>query len=166
MGMARFNVDEIFEMAEQIERNGARFYRAAAEGFDDDKRKSWLEKLAVMEDNHEKIFREIRSEVVTKKYKEPTVFDPRDEAVLYLQAMADGHVFDTKTDPAEKLSGQESLAEVLRVALGMERDSIAFYVGLKAVIPAKLGQDKVDWIIREEMKHIALLSGELTKIEG
>jgi len=26
-----FNADEVFEMAEQIERNGARFYRAAAE---------------------------------------------------------------------------------------------------------------------------------------
>ncbi len=28
----RFNADEIFEIAEQIERNGAAFYRRAAEG--------------------------------------------------------------------------------------------------------------------------------------
>ena len=28
-----FNADEVFEMAEQIEVNGARFYRAAAEKF-------------------------------------------------------------------------------------------------------------------------------------
>lgn len=27
-----FNADEIFEMAEEIERNGAKFYRKAAEG--------------------------------------------------------------------------------------------------------------------------------------
>ena len=29
--MITFNPDEIFEMAEQIERNGAKFYRKAAE---------------------------------------------------------------------------------------------------------------------------------------
>jgi hypothetical protein len=32
MGFNFFNADDIFEMAAQIERNGARFYRQAAEG--------------------------------------------------------------------------------------------------------------------------------------
>ena len=41
--------DEIFEMAEQIERNGARFYRRAAQGFTDSRAGRRLLDLAAME---------------------------------------------------------------------------------------------------------------------
>ncbi|MCD4733989.1 ferritin family protein [bacterium] len=157
MAVPRFTIDEVFEMAEQIERNGANFYRAAAEGFDDEKLKDWLLKLAKMEEQHEKVFQKLRAEVVTKADQKPIVFDPQDENVLYLRALASGKVFDVNEDPAGKLTGKEELAEILKIAMGLERDSIIFYVGMKAVIPPNRGQDKVDWIINEEMKHIALL---------
>jgi len=48
-----FNADEIFEMAEQIERNGASFYRKSAESIDDPAEKKLLLDLAAMEDEHE-----------------------------------------------------------------------------------------------------------------
>ena len=51
-----FNPDEILEMAEQIERNGARFYRQAAQGAQDAGVRELLQKLATMEDGHEKLF--------------------------------------------------------------------------------------------------------------
>ena len=35
-----FNADEIFEIAEQIERNGANFYRTAAENITDEDKKT------------------------------------------------------------------------------------------------------------------------------
>ena len=35
-----FNADEIFEIAEQIERNGAKFYRTAAESVADEDKKT------------------------------------------------------------------------------------------------------------------------------
>jgi len=157
MAVPRFTIDEVFEMAEQIERNGANFYRAAAKGFDDEKLKGWLLKLAKMEEQHEKVFQKLRTKVVTKADQKPIVFDPQDENVLYLRALASGKVFDVNEDPAGKLTGKEELAEILKIAMGLERDSIIFYVGMKAVIPPNRGQDKVDWIINEEMKHIALL---------
>jgi rubrerythrin len=40
-----FNADEILEMAEQIERNGARFYRRAAEGAVDPRNRQLLSSL-------------------------------------------------------------------------------------------------------------------------
>jgi len=157
MAVPRFTIDEVFEMAEQIERNGASFYRTAAEGFDDEKLKGWLLKLAKMEDHHEKVFHELRLEIVDKKDQKPLVFDPDDENVLYLRALASGKVFNVNEDPAGKLTGKEDLAEILKIAMGLERDSIMFYTGMKAVIPPNRGQDKIDWIINEEMKHIAIL---------
>ena len=42
----QFNADEIFEIAERIEQNGARFYRKAAGNTADDKSKKMLEQLA------------------------------------------------------------------------------------------------------------------------
>jgi len=50
------------------------------------------------------------------------------------------------------------------MAIGLEKDSIAFYVGIKEAIPAGWGgwgQDKIAAIIREEMGHIRLLGQKL-----
>ncbi len=59
--MITFSADEIFEIAEQIERNGANFYRKAAESAEGDNRNLLL-RLAKMEDDHEKIFATMRAE--------------------------------------------------------------------------------------------------------
>jgi len=157
-----FNADEIFEMAEQIERNGAKFYRAAAEKFPA-VREALLD-LAAMEDDHEKTFTAMRAEL-SQPEQAPVVFDPDSEAQMYLRAMADGHIFDVKADPAEKLASQETVEDILKMALGIERDSIAYYVGLKDYVPVKAGRNKVEDVIREEMKHIAILNDKLADLK-
>ena len=55
-----FNADEIFEIAEQIERNGAGFYRRAAEAVEDSQKRRILLDLASREDEHEKTFAAMR----------------------------------------------------------------------------------------------------------
>jgi rubrerythrin len=155
-----FNADEIFEMAEQIERNGTKFYRRAAEIISDKDNKDLLLKLADMEVEHEETFAQMREEL-TGKENESMAFDPDNQAALYLQAVANGHVFDVKTDPSSLLSGNESFHDILKIAIGAEKDSIAFYMGLKDSVSEPAGKDKVDKIIREEMNHIVLLSGKL-----
>ena len=52
-----FNADEVFEIAEQIERNGAKFYRTSAKNISDVNNKNFLIQLAEMEDEHEKTFK-------------------------------------------------------------------------------------------------------------
>ncbi|MBN1456465.1 MAG: hypothetical protein JW912_01280, partial [Sedimentisphaerales bacterium] len=58
-----FSADEIFEMAEEIERNGAKFYRKAAKNAATKDIKDMLVNMAVMEDGHEKTFAEMRKEL-------------------------------------------------------------------------------------------------------
>ena len=89
------NADEIFEMAEQIERNGASFYRKAAESIDDPAGKKLLLNFAAMEDEHEKTFAALRKDL-SEKEKTATTFDPEGEAALYLRALADVRVFFEK----------------------------------------------------------------------
>lgn len=160
MGMP-FNADEVFEMAEQIERNGAKFYRAAAKKFPQVGK--MLQDLAAMEDQHEKTFAAMRAELSGTQV-EPIVFDPDGEAQMYLQVMADNHVFDPNVDPVEKLADKDTPEAVLNMAIGMERDSIEFYVGLKEGVSHRAGKDKIDDIIREEVSHVAILKEKLNSL--
>jgi rubrerythrin len=157
MGMP-FNADEVFEMAEQIERNGGRFYRAAAAKFRT--LHKLLLDLAAMEDEHQKTFAAMRAELSEEEVEAP-VFDPDGEAQMYLRVMAGGHVFDLTADPVKKLAGMETPEDVLKMAMGMERDSIAFYAGLRESVSRRAGKDKVEAIIKEEMGHIAILNQKL-----
>lgn len=154
-----FNADEIFEMAEQIERNGAKFYRFAADKLP--AARQVLFDLAAMEDEHEKTFVDMRAQLSGRE-QEPMVFDPDDEASMYLQVVADGHVFDVKADPAEQLKGKETAEDILQEAINLEKDSIAFYAGLKECVRPRAGRDKIEGIIREEFGHIATLNEKLS----
>jgi rubrerythrin len=161
----QFNADEIFEMAEQIERNGARFYRKAAEGFDDSGVQSTLLNMASWEDDHLRIFSEMRASLPDKE-RGWEMFDPEGQAGMYLRAMADGHIFDLKTDPSAKLTGQETLEDIYKIAIGLEKDSIVFYQGLREMVPENQGRDKVDGILQEEMKHVTILSDQLDALNA
>ena len=155
-----FNAFEIFEMAEQIERNGIKFYRKAAEGISDRDVRQMLLDLAVMEAEHEETFAGMRKQLSDEE-RELRVFDPDNEIALYLQAMANGHVFDLKKDPSGQLTGTESVEDILKLAIGAEKDSIVFYLGLKDFVSVKAGKDKVEAIIKEEMGHIAILNRKM-----
>jgi len=157
-----FNADEVFEMAEQIERNGAKFYRAAAKKFP--QVSQVFSNLAAMEDEHEKSFAAMRAELSGIEV-EPPVFDPDGKAQMYLRVMADEQVFNIKADPVEQLAGQETPEDVLKMAIGLEKDSIAFYVGLKESVSHRAGKDKVEDIIKEEIGHIATLSQKLEALK-
>ena len=63
MGSLDFSADEIFEMAQQIERNGARFYRRAASMAKAAGSAPFFLKLAAMEEVHEKVFARMREEL-------------------------------------------------------------------------------------------------------
>ncbi|MDX9788216.1 MAG: ferritin family protein [Desulfobacterales bacterium] len=152
--MYDFNADEIFEIAGQMERNGSKFYRMAASAITDETARSLLEKLADMEDNHEKVFSQMRAQL-TAKEKETTVFDPQNEAVAYLRALADMRVFFDKT------LDTSSMETILKDAITAEKDSIVFYLGMREAVPREMGAERLDEIIKEEMGHIRLLSQEL-----
>jgi rubrerythrin len=153
MGL-NFNADEVFEMAEQIERNGAKYYREAAETTTNEEDKKFLLELADMEDDHEITFADLRKNLNSNE-KEAVTFDPEDEAVQYLKALADTRVFYKKNLDLSSMEG------ILTGAITAEKDSIAFYLGMKDMVGGSRGKDRINTIIKEEMKHISLLSSRL-----
>jgi rubrerythrin len=159
-----FNADEVFEMAEEIERNGAKFYREAAGFASDESVKKMLLGLADMEDGHQKTFAQMRREL-TAEERQSNVFDPDNQVGEYLRTMADFHGTEGKAGPDQKLTGSESLAEILKIALQAEKNSIAFYVGIKDVVSSKAAKQRVQAIIIEEMAHVSTLGGRLQSIK-
>jgi len=152
----RFNADEIFEIAERIEINGAKFYSNTAKKFDGAVKET-LEKLASMEHEHRIIFATMRS-TLSNAEAEDALYDPDEDVKKYLHAIADGKVFTINDDPSTLLNGAETTYEILRMAIGLEKDSIIFYLGMKEMVPEKLGKGKIEQIIQEEKSHILILS--------
>lgn len=149
-----FNADEVFEIAEQIERNGANFYRTIADSISDSNQKKLLFHLAEMEDEHEKTFKTLRAQL-TEDEKVIITFDPEGEAESYLRSLANTRIF------YEKEVDTNSMKDIYKAAITAEKDSIVFYLGMKDVVPSHLGKQRLDDIIKEEMGHITLLSNEL-----
>jgi len=158
-----FNAKEVFEMAIRIEENGAAFYRKAAGLQSDESNRDLLNKLATMEDAHKVSFVDMQQHV-TEAEQRKTVFDPNNELSLYLNAMADLHGGEGSPAAADALTGKETMEEIVATAIGLEKESILFYLGLRDFVPPKLGRDKIDEIIKEERKHIAQLNAVLNKM--
>jgi len=160
-----YNAAEAFEMAIQIEKNGAAFYRKAAALQKNEEDKKFLETIAKMEDRHQGGFEEMKA-ALSDTDKTETVFDPNEELSLYLKAMADAHGGEGNPEAAAQLTGEESMTEIIKTAIGLEKESILFYIGLKDMVPPKMGREKIDEIIQEEQKHISQLTGFLKKAEA
>ncbi len=159
-----FNADEIFEMAEEIERNGAKFYREAAQKTKDKDTEKMMLDFAEMEDGHLKTFSEMRKDLAARE-KEATAIDPYSEAAMYLQVMAAGHGSEGMKSPVEKLTGRESTGQLLEIAVKAEKNSVVFYNGLKELVPLRAGRDKVEQIIKEELGHLAALKQRAAELD-
>jgi rubrerythrin len=153
-----FNSDEVFEIAEQIEINGSEFYSKAAVSVSDPAHRKLLEELAAVEMVHFDIFTEMRKSLSDSE-KQSAVPDPYDEATLYLKALSDTKVFYKKTIDIS------SFEAILISAIEREKDSIVFYVGMKELVPARIGKERIDAIIDEEKKHITRLAAELLSLK-
>jgi len=153
-----FNANDILEIAKQIEINGAKFYREAANRVDEEKHKQFLLGLADMEDTHEQTFANMQKDLEGSEISTMT-YDPENESALYLKALADTRVFFEKNQPETTMKG------ILASAITAEKDSISFYLGMKELISEKMGKAKINDIIKEEMSHIRMLAGKLMEFK-
>lgn len=160
--MIPFNINEVIAIAEQIERNGAEFYHRAADKTTDDGARKLLLDLASDEEDHLKTLAGMK-EKVRKSENEATAFDPNDEAGLYLQAFASGHIFDPDADLCAMLTTCNDTEEILKYAVQVAKDAVVFYVGLRRLVPERLGKAKVCDLVEDEARHVALLGARLAE---
>jgi rubrerythrin len=158
-----FNAREIFDIGVQIEVNGKAFYEAAAKKVAETAMKEFFLELAAWENTHITLFGELR-DALPKGAGNVPLFDPNDEAAMYLQATADSHVFVKNKDMVGLVAGCKGPMEILDLAMTFEKDSVVYYTTMKKVVAPNLGQEKVDRLIDEEIKHISMLSQRKAKL--
>ncbi len=151
-----YDPDEIFEMALQMERNGAAFYKNAARDVSDDSHKFLLISLSEMEVEHEKTFGVLKAELTEG---EIDYYDPDGHAVKYLQSIA-----NTKSFFKREID-TTSIEEILKEAIMAEKDSIIFYLGMQEMVSDDSGKEKIEAIIQEEMGHIRILGEKLSGLK-
>ena len=156
------NAFEALEIAQQIERNGAMFYHKAAELFNKSDICNMFVELADWENKHEQVFRDMSKQLVQinkSKIPEPEKkqFDPKLMACLA--------VFGAGSEPPYKVTSIEKIIDVLKTAIEKEKDSIAFYEGLKDFAATSDDKNSIDDIIKEEMHHINILNQALKQRE-
>jgi rubrerythrin len=157
-----YTADEIYEIAEKIERNAAEFYREAAEICPNEETCRLLLDMSEMENEHLETFQKMRERLV----EEPglSIFDPFGRSTMYLQAIADARSWEGRINPMQALTGNETAKEIIQIAMESEKEMIVFYVGLKDLVYFKAGKDKVEEIIIEELRHISALLKKLKSL--
>jgi rubrerythrin len=121
--------------------------------------KDELMALSQMEADHAEMFVKMRRQL--PEDMRTAVFDPNDQAALYLQAIADSSIAEGSPEVAAMMTGKESFKDVLKLAVELEKQAILFYLGIKDMVPERLGKDMVERIIKEEQSHVVMLSNRL-----
>ncbi len=151
-----FTMSEIIEFAIRIEENGEKVYRDASEKVSDPSLVSLLQWLADEESEHVRWFCDLKGTV-----KEESV----DAQVGEMgRSLLLGVVGDQTFSLKEKdLSTIADLKEVLKIALGFEKDTVIFYEMMGSFVQEDAALAKLDQIIQEENQHVSVFSEFLNK---
>ncbi|MDP2172587.1 MAG: ferritin family protein [Candidatus Cloacimonadaceae bacterium] len=154
--MPTYSVNEIVEMAVQIERNGYAFYHEATKRKDLDLQAiEFLELLRDQELNHEKTFLNLRDDM------DMTVLElsPDWELVTaYLKTIVDGRIFHNEFSAIKKAAEAKDIYGVIDHAITFEKDTLLYFHAVNDTINDPHAKEILRRIINEEVSHVLKLN--------
>jgi len=152
----KYSLNEVVEMAVQIERNGYAFYHAA--GKRNDLGTKALELLAILSEqelNHEKIFLNLRDDEDMTQLEGSTDWELVGQ---YLKTIVDSRIFNSP-DAAIRLATEAAgVNQIVDYAIAFEKDTLLYFHSISDAIQNQKGKDTVRKIINEEIKHVMFLT--------
>lgn len=143
-------IDDVFEMAIGLERDGARFYRAAALVVDDRNVARLLEALADTEHTHHTQLVAMRKEM--RRYAGLNRTDGLDEITSgFVRGWASNVGFDVSN--ASEFAKGKNVGDVLRAGIEFEDAARTLYVGFRGVVEKVTDVDWLDQLIKDEEAH-------------
>lgn len=150
--MTKYSIAEVIEMALQTERLGFQFYTAMAEKFREQPELAKLfTTLASKEKVHERTFADLQ-EKIAKNAPEPAQWE---EVSDYMRAFVESEFFLGKGKSLPSLEGIKTPLEAVRFAMGFEKETLLYFMGLRSAVSEKAA---VDAVIDEEKSHIVWLT--------
>ena len=149
-----FQVNEVVNIALEIEKRGEQFYKDMAGKVGDSSVRETLLFLAGEEVKHQNIFSHMLSRMRSMEIPSGS---SESDYWAYVNDLIDSHfLFDSPV--AKKLISSVSTdEEVLHLAMGFEKESILFFTEMKSLVPAEEAK-AVEACIQEERKHLRKLS--------
>ncbi|MDY6955226.1 MAG: ferritin family protein, partial [Thermodesulfobacteriota bacterium] len=149
-----FTMTDIIDLAIQIEENGERVYRKAAQKVPDPSIAGLLLQLADEEVRHVTWFSEL------KVGAEEPIEDSQlaEEGKRVLRAVLGGQSFSLDDVDFSSIRG---IGDLLRVAVEFEKDTVLFYEMIRSFVDQKEALNCLDTIIAEENRHIQLIEAAL-----
>lgn len=154
--MAVYSVNEIIEMAIQIERSGFAFYHEATKRKDlDEKSKDILTYLRDEELNHEKTFLKLRDEMDMVNLE---LSQDWELVAAYLKTIVDGRIFNDENAAIHKATRAKDIHALLDYAISFEKDTLLYFHAIKDNISNQKALDALRRIINEEVSHVLKLN--------
>ena len=162
--MAKFSINEIIELAVQIEKKGYTFYNKALERKNlSSNSKELLKKLRDDEIVHEQTFKKMRTEL---DQEEITLSGDWQEVSNYLRTISDSHIF-SEPDAAIKLATfVKNEKELIENAIQFEKDTLLFFNSIYEKIENQKVKKILKKIIEEEESHVEKLKKSLIISNG
>jgi len=154
--MAVYSVNEVIEMAVQIERSGYAFYNEAAKRKDlDEKAKDFLIYLRDEELRHEKTFLALRNEVDLTVLQLSVDWELIAE---YLKTIVESRIFNSEFSAIQLATKAKDIKEIVDNAISFEKDTLLYFHTLSDNISEARTHNALRKIINEEVSHILKLS--------
>jgi len=154
--MAAFSVNEIVEMAVQIERNGYAYYDEATKRKDLDSKS--LELLTFLRDaelDHEKTFLALREEL---DMDELELSGDWEMISSYLNTIVAGRIFNDPGSAIQKATAAKDVMEVIQNAITFEKDTLLYFHAINDGIRDERARQVLRRVIQEEISHVLLLN--------
>ena len=154
--MPSYSINEIIEMAVQIERNGYAFYHEATKRKDlDDKSREFLAFLRDQELNHEKTFLNLRDDADMQNLE---LTQDWEMVAAYLKSIVEGRIFNDTDSAIKKAAGATDLKGVLDNAIAFEKDTLLYFHAISDSIKNPKALLVLRRIINEEISHVLRLN--------
>jgi rubrerythrin len=151
-----FSLKDIIGIAVQIEQNGERVYRSAAEKIEDPSLRSLLQWLANEEVKHVEWFAALKDKIAdTGEHPEQEKFGRallQDAVGTHSLALEDAD-----------FSAMEQVQDLINLVMEFENDTVLFYKMLQPLIEDQETLDQLHAIIKEEEDHAECLKQVLSK---
>ncbi|HPV15382.1 MAG TPA: ferritin family protein [Candidatus Cloacimonadota bacterium] len=160
--MAAFSVNEIVEMAVQIERNGYAYYDEATKRKDLDAKS--LELLTFLRDaelDHEKTFLGLRNEL---DFDELELSGDWEMIASYLNTIVAGRIFNDPESAIKRATEAKDVLEVIKNAITFEKDTLLYFHAINDGIKDERARQVLRRVIQEEVSHVLLLNDMMKKL--
>ncbi|NLJ49952.1 MAG: ferritin family protein [Candidatus Atribacteria bacterium] len=151
----RFSVDEVLEMAVELERRGIAFYENLTKKTSDLKSREIFIFLSEEEKKHLEYFQKMKDDLNKQVDFVP---DTMDETSHYLGSLIENGVLGKVLQGLDLTQGDSRLEKALEIGMEVETESVNFYESLEIMIP-ETKKELLKEIVQEEKKHYAMLMG-------